>query len=94
MALALVLPLATAADAQSADTVTLRGRPGLRFTVAAGGDATTLLLALTLALLLATLARSGAAASIVSALAGTTATGFLRDCPSPMFFANADRCAA
>jgi hypothetical protein len=35
--LSLVLPLATAADAQSADTVTLRGRPGLRVTLAAGG---------------------------------------------------------
>ena len=65
--------------------VTLRGRPGLRVTLAGGGVPTTLLLALALSLLLATLAGSGAATSIVFALVGFTATGFLRDCPSPMF---------
>jgi hypothetical protein len=94
--LSLVLPLATAADALKRGhyAVTLRGRPGLRVTLAGGGVPTTSLLALALSLLLATLAGSGAATSIVSALAGTTATGFMRDCASPMFFAIADRCAA
>src|ERR1700722_2114403 len=87
--------------------VALRGRPGLGFTRTAGGAATTLLLAFALALRLATLVGSTVATSIVStvasivpvtasiaaALAGGAAARFSRS-PNPMFFANADRCAA
>src|SRR5271169_5182730 len=87
--------------------VALRGRPGLRFTGTAGAAATTLLLAFALALRLATLVGSTTATSIVStvssivpvtasiaaALAGGAMTRFSRS-PNPMFFANADRCAA
>src|SRR5271170_6610772 len=84
--------------------VALRGRPGLRFTGTAGAAATTLLLAFALALRLATLVGSTVATSIVSTLASivpVTAsiaaalamTRFFRS-PNPMFFANADRCAA
>ena len=61
----------------------MRGRPGLRF-VAACGDVAA---AFFLALLLATVA--GPATSIVSALASTAATGFVRNCPNPLAFANA-----
>src|SRR5277367_2812976 len=75
--------------------VALLGRPGLRFTGARGAAT-----ALRLLFVLATLAGSAAIASIVRAtvslspaLAGTAATGFSRS-PNPMFFANADRCAA
>jgi hypothetical protein len=51
--LSLVLPLATAADALKRGhyAVTLRGRPGLRVTLAGGGVPTTLLLAWALSLL-------------------------------------------
>ena len=80
--------------------VALRRRPGLRFTGTAGAAATTLLLALGLALRLVPLVGStvttsivSVTASIVAALAGGAAIGFSRS-PNPMFFASADRCAA
>ena len=77
----------------------LRGRPGLRFTGTSGGATITSIVSalacgVATASLTTALDGAGATTSIVPALANGAASGFSRNWPSPMAFANADRCAA